>query len=407
MKYQSIWAHLACALGMAVASSAFGADFQQGLRLKANNQLEAAATEFAAVIKETPGDSKAWEQYAVVTGWLGKHDASIAAWQRVLELEPQRDDARIAIGRVRYWKGDYPGALAALDDALVRQPQSAESQTLRGDVLLASGKYQAARDAFVAAQTNGADKADIARKLAAAVPPKQWRLDTGYTQDSYSNERGGEHTGFVQVGYTIAPTLSVYARVDAAKQFGTNDGTTYLGGYWRALPDLLVSAEVGGTQNASFRPTSQAQIGFEFLHFKSVQPLLGLKTATYGESKGGVVGAGKGTVNSVTPGLRVVFPGAADVELRYTLSDNIDSSKTQVTQLRVNIDAGERFSPYVAFYSGTESLPPLPFASLKVLVVGAVYKIDANWSVRADLSHEDRQDFYRRDSIGFGLSYFF
>jgi hypothetical protein len=95
------------------------------------------------------------------------------------------------------------------------------------------------------------------------------------------------------------------------------------------------------------------------------------------------------------------------VEYRYAISENINKSITQVSSLRINVDAGEKWAPYLAFYSGEEALPPQAPASFKTIALGATYTINSQWSLRADLSREDRANFYIRNTAGMGLSYLF
>ena len=414
MKYRSpllkLVCTLACTLVCVLAVPALAADLQKGLRLKASNQHEAAATEFAALVKENPSNVQAIEQLAIVSGWLARYDVSIANWERLLVLQPQREDARIAIARVRYWKGEHGAALKGLDDVLSRQPKSADALALRGDVLLASNKFDAARASYLEAEKNGADKAEMARKIAQIVPPKPWRLDTGFTQDKYDNVRGNEGSAFVQLGYQFTRGLGIYGRYENARKYGSADNTTFFGASWRAFPALQLYGEVGSTQSPAFRPSLQAEVGGELLYFKRVQPSLSYRESVYegNASLGsGTIASGKGSVGTLTPGVRVVFPGLGDIEFRYSISQNIDKSVTQVSQLRFNFDAGENLSPYIAFYSGEEALPPQPSASFKAYALGAVYKLGPQWSLRGDLSREERPNFYNRNSAGLGLSYLF
>lgn len=409
MTYRSLVLKFACIQLLALALPVLAADYQKGLRLKAANQLEAAATEFGVLVKENPNNALAVEQLAIVSGWLARYDTSIANWQRLLVLQPKRDDARIGIARVRYWRGEHAQALKELDDVLSRQPTAADALTLRGDVLLASNQLDAAKDAYSAAARNGADKAEITAKLAKIVPPRLWRLDLGLSQDRYDRTRGNEGSANVQLGYQFSRTLSVYGRYENARQFGTTDDTVFVGGYWRAVPDLLLYGEAGSTANANFRPSSQFVAGVELLTFKRIQPLLSFGQSTYGGSPAtaGTAASGKGNVGTITPGLRVSFPGIADVEYRYAISENINKSITQVNSLRINVDAGEQWGPYLAFYSGEEALPPQAPASFKTIALGTTFKINPQWSLRADLSREDRANFYIRNTAGMGLSYLF
>lgn len=392
---------------MALAAQVFAADFQQGLRLKADNQLTAAAREFEGVLAQNPRDGKALEQLAVIQGWLGRYGESIATWQRLLVLEPDREDARIGIARVQYWSQQPAAAQQTLDDVLARQPRSAEALSLKGDVLLARQQPQAAREAYQLALSNGGDAAELQKKLNRIVTPTQWRLDAGYGSDNFSNNRGTEHNGFVQLGYQVNPRLSVYGRYELARQFGRNDATYFVGSYWQPAPDWLLFGEIGQTPDADFRPDAQALVGVEYLGHSRVQPLLTYRHSQYdGITTLGII-TGKGQVKTITPGVRLLWPGAGNLELRVGMSDNIDGSTTKVNQIRVNFDAGDRWSPYIAYFKGEEALPPQAAASFKVVVLGAVYRLNNAWRLRADWANEQRRNFYTRNSLAVGAGYRF
>lgn len=401
--------HWVAVCGMALAAQALAADFQQGMRLKADKQLEAASAEFEGVLQQTPQDTKALEQLAVIQGWLGRYPASIASWQRLLALEPHREDARVGIARIQYWSQQPQQALQTLQDVLSRQPRLAEALALQGDVLLALNRSQEARAAYSQALAQGADSAELNAKLSRLQNPKVWRMDVGLGQDRYNNTRSTENGSFLQLGYQMAAQANIYARIEQAYQFGSNDSTYFVGAYWSPSPVWALNAEWGQTPSPDFRPATQAQIGLEFLGHAAVQPLLSYRQANYtGTSVGtGNLPTGQGQVKTITPGLRLVWPGTGSLEVRLAISDNIDRSNTKVTQLRINLDTSEYLSPYLAYFKGEEALPPQPAASFEVLVLGAVYKLNDTWSLRADLASENRPQFYQRNSLALGVSYRF
>ena len=97
---------------------------------------------------------------------------------------------------------------------------------------------------------------------------------------------------------------------------------------------------------------------------------------------------------------------AASLELRYGLSRNLDQSNTGMLQAKLSFER-DGMTPYVAFASGEEALPPQGKARIKVLGAGSVWKINSEWGARVDFTHEDREGFYTHNSIGFGVSRFF
>lgn len=380
----------------AVTTAAAAATYEDGLRLKQEQKLEAAASAFADALQAQPDDVRALEQLAIVQGWLQRFDDSIATWRQTLALQPQRVDAHIGLGRVLYWKGERASALTALDQALAIEPANVEALTLKGDVLLAQNDAAGARRAYTAAQAvsgAGGDPA-LAQKIARARPPQAWRLDAGGAFDDYSRTRGDEGSAYLQLGHRFSPQLSAYANFTHYDNFGTTDEALTVGAYVLVLDRLQLNPEVGtNLDDENFRPQSLAGLNAELLLDAPVQPLLGVRYLRYGN----------GNVTTVTPGLRLLRD-AAQLELRYGLTNNVDGSDTDVFSARASYSAG-RYAPYLAYARGDEALPPQALARIRIYGAGCVLDLSRAWGVRADYSFEDRVDIYRHHTFGLGLTY--
>lgn len=393
---QGFWSLMACALlPAAVLAASLDPDYERGLRLKQEQKLEAAAEAFALAVARRPEEVDPLAQLATVQAWLQRYEDSITSWRRALALAPERSDNRLGLARVLYWSGRREAALTELDTVLSREPGNADALQLKGDVLIAGGDAGGARQAYLAARAlpGGQGDPQLEQKIARAVPPLLWRLDAGIGFDDYSNERGSENSQFVQLGYRLGEAGSVYLHWDRFNQFEQLDQTFLAGGYWQPGAGMLLQVEAGGTPDAKFKPDSQAAINGEFNLRQRWQPLLGLRYLKYGE----------GNVVTVTPGLRVLI-AATNVELRYGYSDNIDGSNTGVTTLRIGFDPRENLAVYALVADGEEALPPQARASFTVLGAGGVLTLNPLWSLRADYSYEDREDFYRRNSIGVAVT---
>lgn len=394
-------AHLLKRFGAAAlllaAAHAQAASYEEGLRLKQQQQLASAATVFAEVAAREPANALAREQLAVVLGWQNRFDESIAAWQQAIALEPTKADYRIGLARVQYWKGQRSAALANLDAALKLAPQSAEAHKLKGDVLLADAQPAAARAAYATAQQLDPRDAELPGRIARAVSPRLWRLDAGFTYDDYDNFRGAENSRFVQLGRRVGTRGDVlYARYDGYDNFGSIDQGLTLGSYWLPHRQLLLNLEAGRTfGTANFRPETQFQVNAEWLAEAVLQPLLGFRYFDYDN----------GSVTTITPGVRAQFEGSI-VELRYGFTENIDGSNTGVFAARLTLPR-EGYAPYFAFTTGSESLPPQAKADITILGGGVVWDLSPVWGLRVDYSYEDRKNIYKHHALGGGLTYRF
>lgn len=379
------------------AQQALAASYEDGVRLKSQQQLPAAEAAFAEVAAREPRNVLAREQLAIVLGWQSKFDASIKAWREAIALAPNKADYHLGLGRVLYWKGERAAALQSLDTALKLDPKSADALKLKGDVLIADGQPAEARKAYLAAQSLAPSDTELPRRIARAVPPLLWRLDAGYTYDDYDNFRGQESSRFVQLGRRVGKGGDVlYVRYDGYDNFGKVDQGATLGAYWLPHPKLLLNLEAGTTfGTADFRPENLYQINGEWLIDAPVQPLLGYRYLTYDN----------GEVSTITPGLRVLLPGAV-AEARYGFTDNLDGSNTGVFAARVTFE-GAGYSPYLAFTSGSEALPPQAEADITVFGGGVVFDLTPAWGVRVDYSYEDRKDIYKHHAVGGGVTYRF
>lgn len=379
------------------ALSAHAASYEDGLRLKEQKQLASATTAFAEVAAREPRNAQAREQLAIVLGWQSRFDESIAAWQQAIALAPGKPGYHIGLARVNYWKGNRSAALQSLDTALRLDPKNTDALKLQGDVLLADNRPAEARSAYQRAQQITPSDAEIATKLSRIVEPLPWRLDAGFTYDDYDNLRGGENSRFVQLGRRVGNGGDVlYARYDGYANFGSQDDGLTLGAYWLPHPRLLLNLEAGRTfGNADFRPDTLLLASGEWLVEFPVQPLLAYRYLKYDN----------GSVSTITPGVRLPFTGG-HVEARYGITGNISGSSTGVFSAKLTLER-EGYTPYFAFTTGSEALPPQAKADITILGGGVAFALSPQWGARVDYSYEDRKDIYKHHAIGAGLTYRF
>jgi YaiO family outer membrane protein len=333
--------------------------------------------------------------------WQNNFDRSITVWQQYISLAPEATTGHIGLARVLYWQGKHEAALQALAIALKKEPNYADTLILQGDILLADGRTAQARQTYLQAQAIKGVDTELTQKISRAIAPTQWRLDTGIIADHYSRTRGTENSMYAQLSYKHTKNSTLYARIDRGYSFREVDYGLSAGGYFLPTPTLALHTEVGTTlDSANFKAKTTGFVNAEWLLNAYVQPLLGLKYAHYN-----TVGTATGSVKTITSGVRVNF-APASLELRYNTSDNIDKTKTHISQAKLTIER-EGYTPYILYASGKEALPPLLVAKVDIIGVGSVFNINPLWSVRVDYSQEKRQFAYTHDALGVGMSYKF
>ncbi|MEZ5774204.1 MAG: tetratricopeptide repeat protein [Hyphomicrobiaceae bacterium] len=90
--------------------------------------LAAALTAFDDVVARAPGYAEGWNKRATVLYMLGQYDRSIADIEQVLTLEPRHFGAISGLGLNRIAKGELAAALAAYRRVLEIEPASASAR---------------------------------------------------------------------------------------------------------------------------------------------------------------------------------------------------------------------------------------------------------------------------------------
>lgn len=380
-----------CLSGLAAAEAA---TFQDGLRLKKAEKFEEAARVFQSLVERRPEDADALEQLATMQAWLGRHDESIATWDRLVALHPRSDDYRLGLARVLYWRGQRVRALRELRHVIGGRPRDVDALTLAGDVHLADGDVKRAREYYRKAKALAPADAELDKKLARAVEPDRWRLDVGYTYDHYTNFRKHEYAAFGQVGYAISKDASVWLRQDRLKSFGFVDHVTGAGGAYRPARWLLLLPAAAISTEHHFRSEWQGDLGLELPVAPYVTPLLNYRYYRYPA----------GEVKMLVAGGRLDVTKWGNLEYRYGFSYNIDRSETGGYSLRANLTLGDEWFPYLGYAHGTENIPPQASAKVTYYSAGLVWSFHRSWGARFDYSYEDRPAFYQHHSEGLALS---
>lgn len=118
---------------------------RRDLREKAEQMLEegdvAAALEvFDELVRLAPEDVEAWMNRGEVLTLLGRIDDAIAAYERVLAIEPDHRAARSELANLFFETGDFGLAAATLQDLLKGSPDQVTLWLARASALLGLGK---------------------------------------------------------------------------------------------------------------------------------------------------------------------------------------------------------------------------------------------------------------------------
>lgn len=118
---------------------------RRDLREKVIEMLEegdnAAALEvFDEIVRENPEDADAWYNRGELLAILNRPDEAIAAYERVLQIEPDHRQAIAEVTNLLFEQGEFGLAAAGLGDLLRRAPEQATHWLLRASSLLEAGK---------------------------------------------------------------------------------------------------------------------------------------------------------------------------------------------------------------------------------------------------------------------------
>ncbi len=367
---------------------------EDGIQLKREQKLAAAATVFRSILADEPQNVDAMVQLATVEGWQKNYDESLRWWEQAWALRPQDADIGIGFARVQYWKGANAQAEAILRRVLETAPKYPDALILMGDIQMASGSAGEARTFYLRAHEVDANAPGLAKKLANAAAPLRWRFDTGISADDYNQGRGqGEHSFFSQLGYKAHRRASVWVRHDQYNYFNQIDNSVGFGATVLVAKALAVTTELSFIPRPEFQPKRKFHLSGDYVVHPQLTFSAGYRRWMYPF----------GAVNMFTPGLRwQALPWLA-AGLRYTVSRNIDKSVTGALQTQLDVQVDEQVMLYGGYSRGEENIPPQARAFFQAYSTGAIWNPHRRLGLRLDYSFERRPKFWNRHSIGPGV----
>jgi tetratricopeptide (TPR) repeat protein len=142
-----------CVFCLAVAS-AWAADGElDALIQRAREAMRArdyatAIEQLNSATQKFPQEADAWFRLGLAYAADGQVDASIAAYERTAELDPEQAKARNNIANAHFRRGEYGTALSWYEQALAIQPDYLLAQFHRGWVLRQFSRHEEAERSF-------------------------------------------------------------------------------------------------------------------------------------------------------------------------------------------------------------------------------------------------------------------
>jgi len=144
-----------------------------GLRAAAWGEHELARPRLEEAIRRSPRDPKLWHALGVVCLGLEAVDDAEHAYRSGLVADPHALENRLGLATVALIRDDPAEALREYDLILAERPRFGDAALGRSWALLRLGRLAEAEDAIGYAESNGGDRAVIARQRRALAAAKK------------------------------------------------------------------------------------------------------------------------------------------------------------------------------------------------------------------------------------------
>jgi len=177
-------------------------DFKRGLALRLGGQRAAAAEQLRKVVQQSPDMADAWEMLGVTLIELDRKADGIAAYDRVITLDPTRAEPHLALARIYALDGRRDLAEKHADIAARREPGKAY-ETL-ASVMLDGAQWDRARE--YARKSLDADPRRVMSHFALGVVARR----SGRFEEAIAAYRRAEQENRLQKGSVV---LSLHAGI--------------------------------------------------------------------------------------------------------------------------------------------------------------------------------------------------
>ncbi len=142
--------------------------YQEAERALQAGDINGMAAAYQRILDAQPNDVRARLGYATAQSWLGRHESAQQAFRKVLADQPTNLEALTGLGYSQAWAKQYDDASQSFDRALAIAPDNLGAQKGQALTLLWSGQHEAARERLQLLRGNHPRDAEILAALGQA-----------------------------------------------------------------------------------------------------------------------------------------------------------------------------------------------------------------------------------------------
>ena len=260
-----------------------------------------------------------------------------------------------------------------------------------------------------------------------AEAPPRFRLDLGFAADSFSknysdpgyghHREGTEGAGFLELGYRLAPAITLLAGGDLSSPVGQVDGRFNVGAYFAALETVLLNASIAYAPNRHLVPRWDLTAGLDWQALSWLALLGNVRHLDFPSDSLSGLPSGHDTVTSVSGGLRLSAIPRTTLTVQSGFSHHTGTTSgggsdsqipgTGFVSGRVEFAALESLSLSLGGAYGGESRRPFnpQLVSTVASVSGGVrWQFAEAWAVRIDAVREAFDGEYLRNGASTALT---
>ena len=408
----------------------------EALALRRRGKFPEAEGVYKKLLAQYPRDVDVLVNLGLVQAFQGekRFDDARATFERALAIDPNSIDAKLGVVRVDLYTNQLDKADAAVNEVLEKKPDYTDALSLRARIRLARMDLRGAEDDFAGlvqrdpkdsdalvglgdsvreqyrdteaqaifekAHAMTPDSQDISKRLELPVRPR-WRIDLDGNYSSLTDHFHAWKEGAVHIGYIWDERTTVTLGAETDQRFGKVD--TLIDGRidnrWSRVFSTYL--HIGGTPDASFRPTALLDTGASVEIWKgyrflgATQATLDLGIAHYRRS---------GEVKSASPGIVQYFADGRfwlTAKMIGTLATNGDQLLGY--SVRGDVKVTDKLTAFLGYADAPDNSDGRTFPS-KAVFGGLSYDFSERFSIRASAAHEARTNSYTRTTYSLGLT---
>jgi YaiO family outer membrane protein len=369
-------------------------------RPRIRERYEEALAELDHVLRVTSGDTEARIMRGRILGWAGRYEAAEAELRRAIADHPEAAEAFVALGDVLGWQGRT--AEAALANARAREIAPADPAGVVGLARLRyrAGDLQGAKAAYQEAlriEPGNAEAREGLAQVETASARRRFRVDLGYRFDRLTLGNTDWHQGSAQLTFRPTPGTSLFVGLDQYHRFDRDDTQVTIGAAQRLPRGFTLAGSVTLGPDAAVVARQIYDVEGSYEAAEGVTVLLRYRRMTY---------AGDVSVDLISPGIELTWPGRVSLLARYYFADSSASGIGHAGSLRLTVFPEGRLSPYIGAAYGRETFVAgtveqvVTGTTVTTATAGVVWRF-TEWSgVRLEYAYEDRRGSYTRHGIG-------